>query len=520
VTPPATASSTARAVLVVQGLTVCGPDGTRIVDGLDLAAKPGEVVALGGPSGAGKTTALLAIVGVLADGVRRTEGTVTWNGVPIRPGRATRQWRRQQCGVLGQDPRAALHPRRSVHAAVAESLAPSGCTRIGRVPADQGVLDRASAVDAALRAVGLDPDELGGRRPHQLSGGQAQRVALARALVTDPALLLLDEPTSGLDPAALDIAAAAVRSRRAGVTLLVSHDLEFVADLADRVVDVGPARTFPIASQSRPPRHVAEKPTCARPNRRAPEGAPDPTAGKPVLAVRGLRLAQPPGGPPLLDHVDLTLHPGEMVAVLGPSGCGKSTLLRALAGLHPVEAGTLRTSAGTLPWPVRDRDILGLRSLALVGQSPLEVLNPARRVRAALLRPLHKQRGLRRAEAHAEAGRLMVAVGLAPKLLDRYPAALSGGQRQRVALARALAAGPAVLLADEITAALDGSTTTHVLDLLDTVRATGRAVLLVTHESAVAARADRVLHVAGGTLSPEPAPAAPAAPARKDPVDA
>ena len=104
--------------------------------------------------------------------------------------------------------------------------------------------------------------------------------------------------------------------------------------------------------------------------------------------------------------------------------------------------------------------------------------------------------------ARAEAACLLAAVGLAPDLLDRFPAALSGGQRQRVALARALAGRPAVLLADEVTAALDAATAARVLDLIDGVRAEGPAVLLVTHEPAVADRADRVLSLTGGTLSP------------------
>jgi peptide/nickel transport system ATP-binding protein len=164
-------------------------------------------------------------------------GQIEWDGAEMRSPRA---WRRRRVGFLGQDPRAALHPLMDARSAVSEALRPLHLPRA----------DRADQAARALAEVGLDPAELGGRRPHQLSGGQAQRVALARALVADPQLLVLDEPTSALDRAALATALARVRRRRGdgrSVTLVVSHDERVVAGLADRVVRLGPpdARRVP-----------------------------------------------------------------------------------------------------------------------------------------------------------------------------------------------------------------------------------------------------------------------------------
>ncbi|MFD0471085.1 ATP-binding cassette domain-containing protein [Nonomuraea thailandensis] len=345
------------------------------------------------------------------------------------------------------------------------------------------------AEERALAEVGLDPAGLARRRPHQLSGGQAQRVALARALAAGPELLVLDEPTSALDPAALALVLERVRRRRGdgrSVTLVVSHDMGVVRELADHVVRLGPgggpgpAPTTPIRSRV--------------------------MRGGPVLETRGTTVAQPPGGAPLLSDVHLTIRAGEAVALLGPSGSGKSTLLRALAGLHPAEAGQATVAGQPLPWPVSERSPAALRALALAGQNPLDVLNPARTVGAALTRPLRTLRGLSRRAARARALHLLATVGLPEELAHRYPGALSGGQRQRVALARALAGEPAVLLADEITAALDTRTAAQVLDLIDALRReSGLAVLAVTHDPAVAARADRVLRVEGGRLHPVPA---------------
>jgi peptide/nickel transport system ATP-binding protein len=451
--------------LAVDGLTVQDAAGRTIAGPLRLLARPGQVVAVTGPSGVGKTSVLRALLGALPSGLYHSAGTVTWRGSPLSAGAAARSWRRRHAGVLSQDPMSALHPLLRVGAVVAEGL-----------PTRGDDVDTRRRVDAALTDVGLDPARYRHRRVHQLSGGQAQRVGIARAVVADPPLLILDEPTSGLDPAALALVVAAIRRRRGdarSVTIIVSHDLVFVDQVADHAIHLGPAQA---------------------PDRGGTAGPAIPQAAGTVLEVAGLRLAQPPGGPILLRDTDFELRAGEFVAVLGPSGSGKTTLLRALAGLHPPESGRARLYAQPLPWPVRVRDRQALRSIQLVGQNPAGELNPAHRVGSAVARPLRLLRGYRRAQARAEVARLLAGVGVDPAVAGRRPHEISGGQRQRVALARALAAAPRVLLADEVTSALDHHTATGVLDLLDQLRAGGLAVLAVTHDPIVAARADRTLH--------------------------
>ncbi|MGI5159102.1 ABC transporter ATP-binding protein [Microbispora sp. CA-102843] len=449
-----------------------------IVDGLDTHAAPGRVLALTGPSGSGKTTALRAMLGCLPPGLRIASGAVRWQGSPVPAGRAGRRWRLAEVGWLGQDPASALDPRRSVLQQVAEALS----DRASPMPADREAA-------ALMERLGLAP-ELHGRSPGRLSGGQAQRAALARALAGDPPLLVLDEPTSGLDAECVRLVVQAVRRRRGGsacVTVLVTHNPELVAELADDVVEF---------ACSPPP--AVDRPV---PRRRRGVGGP------PVLDVRGLRLDHPAGGPPLLAAADLTLHSGESVALLGPSGSGKSTLLHALAGLHPPAAGTVvLTPPGSggqptvLPPHAADRDRVQLRRVQLVGQNPQDELNPAHRAVTAVARPLRTLAGLNRAPARREALRLLTEVGLDAAHARLRPGRLSGGQRQRVCLARALAPGAAVLLADEITSALDAGTAAGVLDLLDVLRAEGLAVLMATHDRTVAGRADRVLFLGAGAL--------------------
>ncbi|WP_433323787.1 ATP-binding cassette domain-containing protein [Spirillospora sp. CA-294931] len=430
--------------LTVDRLGVTGPDGRPILTGFTLHAAPGEVVAIVGPSGSGKTTAVRAMLDLLEPGLRRS-GTVRWDGREIPSGRAARRWRRTHVGLLDQDPASSLNPLSTVGTAVLD----------GR---------RHDGARDALGALGLDPGELWGRRARRLSGGQAQRVALARALLTEPELLVLDEPTSGLDAEALDLVVAAVERRREdgrSVTLVISHDRDFVARIADRAVDLTPPGLDAV-----------------------PAGREDGLRGEPVLTATGLRLR---GG--LVEVDELVLHRGELVAVTGPSGAGKSTLLRTLAGLEAPERGSLVLHGRTLPWPLERRGRDDLLAVQLVGQDPAGALNPVHRVGTALAR-------LPGADVPGLLGR----VGLDPGLAGRRPGELSGGQRQRVAVARALAAGPDVLLADEITAALDAATAAGVLRLLAGLRREGLAVLLVTHDPAVAAAADRVLRLREGAL--------------------
>jgi peptide/nickel transport system ATP-binding protein len=455
--------------LEVRDLTVVDATGAVVLDAVGLRARPGRVLAVRGPSGCGKSTLLHAVLGALPPGLRRHGGTVTWAGTPVPTGRAARRWRRTEVGVCAQESGTSLHPRHRVLDLVLEAV-PAGEQRAHR-----------SAARELLAALGLD-GALHDRLPGELSGGQAQRVALARALLPGPALLVADEPTRGLDA----LAAAAVHARFAAlraagsVVLVVTHD-DALAALADDVVALVPA--------------VAATTSIVAPVRRGPV----------VLEVRGLVLAQPPGGTPLLHVPELRVRAGERVAVLGESGSGKTTLLRALAGLHPPEHGELRLAGEPLPAAGRQRSAARRAAVQLVGQDPQGELNPAHRARTAVRRPLRVLRGLARAAAARTADAVLGGLGLDPATTRRRPGALSGGQRQRVALGRALAVLPDVLLADEPTAALDATATAGLLTRIDATRAGGLAVLLATHDDELARWADRRLRIVDGRLVEEPA---------------
>ncbi|MCE7079598.1 ABC transporter ATP-binding protein [Streptomyces sp. ST2-7A] len=495
--PPAGPPLLAAGGLLVRRVS----DATTVLAAPDIRLDAGRVLVVTGPSGLGKSTLLHALLDILPPGLRRVGGTVLWYGEPVRPGAPARRVRRARCGWLGQDPAAELHPRLRVDRLIAEGLS-------DRHP-EAG--DRAAAL---LERLGLDPGLLR-RRATELSGGQAQRVALARALIGDPELLVVDEPTSALDAGARALVEEAVRAHRdrpGRAAVVVTHDPGFAEALGDTVLRLEPPVTGASGRTTARPAPVPEPPGAAPigtsppfvpPGGGMPVAAPFPTVPTetvvPALSVRGLRLELPDGSP-LLESCDLDLPRGGALAITGASGSGKTTLLHTVCGRRPPASGRILLHGAELPAATRYRERDHLRAIQLVGQSPLGELNPAHRAVTATARPLRVLHGLDRKAARAGARELLIAVGLEPEHLRRRPRELSGGQRQRVVLARALAARPDILLLDEPTAALDRPTAERVLDLLDRLRAEGLALLMVTHDPLVAARADRTLRLEGSRL--------------------
>ena len=218
----------------------------------------------------------------------------------------------------------------------------------------------------------------------------------------------------------------------------------------------------------------------------------------PHLEIRRLSKRLPSGGRELviLDDVDLTIAPGEFVAILGPSGSGKSTLLGLMAGLDPPSAGEVRIDGE--PIQALSEDALARlrrRKIGFVFQA-YQLLANLTALENVLL-PLEL---LGRADADARGAALLASVGLAERG-HHYPVQLSGGEQQRVALARAFAAEPAILLADEPTGNLDSANGERILALLAELRERhGTTLVLVTHDPAVAALAGRRVHLRDGRI--------------------
>jgi oligopeptide/dipeptide ABC transporter ATP-binding protein len=219
-------------------------------------------------------------------------------------------------------------------------------------------------------------------------------------------------------------------------------------------------------------------------------------ATAPLLALRDLRVCfhSPAGTVAAVDGVDLAIQRGETLALVGESGCGKSTLARAVTGLVPVAAGSIRVAGEE--WVGRSRRALRpLRHrVQMVFQDPHASLDPRGVAASLIAEPLVIQGGLTRAERERRVALLMEQVGLDPALGRRYPHEFSGGQRQRICIARALAAGPDLVICDEATSALDVSIQAQILNLLGELKSSlGLAYLFITHDLGVVRQlADRV----------------------------
>jgi peptide/nickel transport system ATP-binding protein len=497
----------------VDGLRVVtgsAPAEIAIVNDVSFSIARGEVVALIGESGSGKTTIALSLLGYARAGCRIAAGSVRVAGTDVRAlsGKALADFRGRTVSYIAQSAAASFNPAQRVMAQVTEGV------RI------HGLMSRREAEDKARHLFGTlalpDPEQIGRRFPHQVSGGQLQRLMAAMALMTDPALVIMDEPTTALDVTTqievLRAFKAAVKERHT-TALYVSHDLAVVAQIADRIVVLRDGAVQETGSTTRilhVPGHdyTRDLLAAANPAARAQASASPVEAAAPVLRVEGLVAGYGPVGAdglpalPVLRDVNLQIRSGGVLGVIGESGCGKSTLARVIAGLLPAARGTVVLGGEALPAHIAQRTHAQLRSIQIVFQSADLALNPAHRVGRILARPLRFYHGLDGNAAARRVRALLDMVRLPAGLADRYPSELSGGQKQRVNLARALAAEPSLVLCDEVTSALDTVVGAAVLELLAELRRElGLAYMFISHDlSTVRAICDEVMILYAGQV--------------------
>jgi len=475
-----------------------------VVRGVSLSVAPGEILAIIGESGSGKTTLCLAALGYVRPGLRIAEGRVRLAGADLLalPLGELRALRGRSVAYVAQSAAASFNPALTVGDQVIEAAI---------VHRMMTAADARARARELYRELGLpDPERIGARYPHQLSGGQLQRLMAAMAMCCGPQFLVLDEPTTALDVTTqigvLKAFKDAIRNRGAAA-LYVSHDLAVVAQIADRVLvlrngivqEEGPVTDMVATPRTAYTRSLMEACNRWTPGAvraaAAPSGAPPP----PVLELSGVTAGygQGVGGNPAVvavKSVDLSLRRLSVLAVIGESGSGKSTLARVIAGLLEPAAGKLRLGGDVLAGSVRGRSREQLRRIQIVFQSPDMSLNPAHSVGQIIGRPLDFFHGLGRRLRAERVSELLEMVQLLPEFAQRHPHELSGGQKQRVNLARALAAEPELILCDEVTSSLDTVVAASIIELLRRLRAeSGLTFLFITHDvSMVAAFADEV----------------------------
>ncbi len=488
------------------------PDGSclPIVKGVSFAVQRGEVLALIGESGSGKTTTALALMAHARAGCAITGGRVRVGDTEVLglDTAGLRALRGRRVAYIAQSAAAAFNPSRTLMDQVCEAALVHGLSTRQAAEAKARALFEALALP--------DAQHIGERYPHQVSGGQLQRVMAAMAFITDPELVIFDEPTTALDVTTQIEVLRAFRHvvRTRGTTAIyVSHDLAVVAQMADRIVVLRQGEVQEAGDTDQILQRPADAYTSALLAAAQPEVGivPPPqaqTSGPLLLEVRGLCAGYGPvdrhGRPavPVLDEVGLRLHQGQSIGVIGESGSGKSTLARVIAGLVAPSTGHVLFNGRYLSPTLAGRGRDELRRVQLVFQNADTALNPAHSIEQILLRPLDLYLGRRGPDAQARVAALLDLVQLPRTVLQRRPRELSGGQKQRVNLARALAAEPDLILCDEVTSALDTVVGAAILALLAELRRElGLSYVFISHDIAtVRAVCDDVMVMYGGRM--------------------
>ena len=484
-----------------------------IVKGVDFKVRRGEVVALIGESGSGKTTISLSALGYCKPGLKFAGGQALLLGEDVtqKNTEELRPIRGEKVAYLAQSAAATFNPSILINEQVTEA------------PVQHGTKTREEADAKALalyHALELpNPETIGNRYPHQVSGGQLQRLMAAMALCGEPDLLVLDEPTTALDVTTqIEVLKAfkSVIKDEGAAAIYVTHDLAVVAQIADHIVvlyngeikEAGPVDV--IINQ---PKHPYTKRLMAAikplPEAGQSEGSSDEhMRDVPALEVKDIDAGygrNADGSPKVmvLKDVNVSIERGKTVGIIGESGCGKSTLARVFAGLLPPMEGEILLDGERLAPDLRQRSRDELQKIQFVYQMADTALNPRHRIRDILGRPVEFYSGLRGKAKQDRINELLEMVELPLVFADRFPHELSGGQKQRVNLARALAADPEVVLCDEVTSALDTIVGANVIELLKSLREkTGVSYVFISHDlSTVASFADEIVVLYAGRVA-------------------
>lgn len=498
-------------ILTIQNLSL-KVGNQHLLKSINFDIQKGEIFALVGESGSGKSLTSLAIMRLLPEVIKVTEGEIILNDTALfaLPEYQMQRVRGKSIAMIFQEPMTALNPVMTIGEQVAEVL------RLHLGLKNEAVKKR--VIELFKEVAIKNPEERYSWYPHQLSGGQKQRVMIAMALACEPDLLIADEPTTALD---VTIQAQVLRllkkiqQERDLSVLFITHDMAVVAQMADRIavmrhgeiLEMGTKATF-FENPTHP--YTQRLLQDARSIKKEEE---QPAEQKTLLEVNDLKVHFPikkgvfqrtVGHVKAVDGVSFTIERGRTLAVVGESGSGKSTIGQAILRLVEHTEGSIRFEGREITTLTAEALKPYRRKIQVVFQDPYASLNPRMTV-GAIIREGMRSLGVggrTKDEREEQVKKLLVKVGLKPEHIHRYPHEFSGGQRQRIGIARALAVEPELIICDEPTSALDVSVRSQVLKLLKTLQQeSGISYLFITHDlSIISAVADKVAVMKEGKM--------------------
>ena len=473
-------------LLKVEGLTIASRQGL-IINNLSFQINAGEIVALTGKSGSGKTSIAMAILDLLPNGFSIKEGSIEWNynQLEMTLPRDARDWSKLRGSYIG-------FTQQDIFGAFDAVL------KIGpqmMMVIDERAIAKSSDLEKDLRLkleeVGLhDISRLWASYPHQLSGGQLQRCQLAMAMVIKPALLITDEPTSAIDKInqleLLDVFKA-LKTKYNMAILCITHEEAVVRYLADREIPLNEITK----DYTLPDLKINVKPSMD---------------DLPVLQAINLEYAHTYGGlmrkeGATIGKINFSLLKGTCLGIVGESGSGKSTIAQLMVGLITPEAGQVMINDKQIDFR-SNADIIWLRSnVQLVMQDGRGSLHPHFTIRK-ILKEIVAIRKEKDHQYNPDLSELLKTVDLPPSVLDKVQGQLSGGECLRITIARALMMDPVVLICDESTSALDGETRDGIIQLLLNLKSEkGLAIIFISHdEHVIRGVADAVMVLADGKV--------------------